>query len=124
MRLLSYLNDKEFDRLALLEGNLAFDLNELDENLPDNMSDFLWGGNEAMEQAREYEKKIKSGKIAKSQGKPVESLIVLAPVPFPSSMRDAYAFRKHVEAARRNRGLEMIPEFDQFPVFYYTNHNS
>jgi fumarylacetoacetate (FAA) hydrolase len=37
-------------------------------------------------------------------------------------MRDGYAFRQHVETARRNRGLEMIPEFDQFPVFYFTNH--
>jgi fumarylacetoacetate (FAA) hydrolase len=39
-------------------------------------------------------------------------------------MRDGYAFRQHVEAARRNRGLEMIPEFDQFPVFYFTNHQA
>ena len=38
-------------------------------------------------------------------------------------MRDGYAFRQHVETARRNRGLEMIPEFDQFPVFYFTNHH-
>nr|MCU0395581.1 fumarylacetoacetate hydrolase family protein [Chitinophagaceae bacterium] len=26
--------------------------------------------------------------------------------------------------ARRNRGVEMIPEFDQYPIFYFTNHNS
>jgi fumarylacetoacetate (FAA) hydrolase len=49
---------------------------------------------------------------------------LLAPVPRPVSMRDGYAFRQHVEAARRNRGLPMIPEFDLFPVFYYTNHLS
>ena len=45
-----------------------------------------------------------------------------APVPKPVSLRDGYAFRQHVETARRNRGLEMIPEFDQFPVFYFSNH--
>ncbi len=45
-----------------------------------------------------------------------------APLPRPPSMRDGYAFRQHVEMARRNRGLDMIPEFDQFPVFYFTNH--
>ena len=33
-------------------------------------------------------------------------------------MRDGYAFRQHVESARRNRGLPMIPEFDHFPIFY------
>ena len=47
---------------------------------------------------------------------------LLSPIPRPLSMRDGYAFRQHVETARRNRGLPMIPEFDQFPVFYFTNH--
>jgi fumarylacetoacetate (FAA) hydrolase len=46
-----------------------------------------------------------------------------SPLPRPPSMRDGYAFRQHVETARKNRGLEMIPEFDQFPVFYFTNHH-
>lgn len=49
---------------------------------------------------------------------------LLSPVPKPSSMRDGYAFRQHVEAARRNRGVEMIAEFDEFPVFYFTNHQA
>ena len=47
-----------------------------------------------------------------------------APIPRPPSMRDGYAFRQHVETARKNRGLDMIPEFDQFPVFYFTNHQA
>ncbi len=47
-----------------------------------------------------------------------------APRPRPPSVRDGYAFRQHVETARKNRGLEMIPEFDQFPVFYFTNHHA
>jgi fumarylacetoacetate (FAA) hydrolase len=49
---------------------------------------------------------------------------LLAPLPRPVSLRDGYAFRRHVEAARRNRGLPMIPEYDQFPVFYFGNHLS
>ncbi|MDE3245354.1 MAG: fumarylacetoacetate hydrolase family protein, partial [Acidobacteriota bacterium] len=46
----------------------------------------------------------------------VEDIRWLAPVPRPVSMRDGYAFRQHVSTARRNRGLDMIPEFDLFPV--------
>jgi fumarylacetoacetate (FAA) hydrolase len=42
----------------------------------------------------------------------------------PKSFRDFYAFRQHVEAGRKSRGLDMIPEYDQFPVFYFSNHNS
>jgi fumarylacetoacetate (FAA) hydrolase len=49
------------------------------------------------------------------------TVTLLAPLPRPVSIRDGYAFRQHVETARRNRGLPMIPEFDDFPVFYFTN---
>ena len=49
---------------------------------------------------------------------------LLAPIPNPNSLRDAYAFRQHVETSRKNRGLEMIKEFDEFPVFYFSNHNA
>jgi fumarylacetoacetate (FAA) hydrolase len=50
-----------------------------------------------------------------------QAVTLLAPLPRPVSIRDGYAFRQHVETARRNRGLGMIPEFDVFPVFYFTN---
>ncbi|HEY6464067.1 MAG TPA: hypothetical protein VIY73_28055, partial [Polyangiaceae bacterium] len=54
---------------------------------------------------------------------PLRDVRLRAPIPRPPSMRDGYAFRQHVLTARKNRGLEMIPEFDQFPVFYFTNHH-
>jgi fumarylacetoacetate (FAA) hydrolase len=50
-----------------------------------------------------------------------QAVTLLAPLPRPVSIRDGYAFRQHVETARKNRGLAMIPEFDKFPVFYFTN---
>ena len=56
--------------------------------------------------------------------KDIKSVKLNAPLPNPNSFRDAYAFRQHVEAGRKNRGLDMIPEYDQFPVFYFSNHNS
>ncbi len=55
---------------------------------------------------------------------PFDEADLLAPVPHPTSCRDGYAFRQHVAAARRNRKVDMIPEFDQYPIFYFTNHNS
>jgi len=69
-------------------------------------------------------KRIQDGKIPIQQGVDYGSVTILPPVPHPVSFRDGYAFRQHVEAARRNRKVEMIPEFDQYPVFYFTNHNS
>lgn len=62
---------------------------------------------------------LPSGTVLRSASVTLES-----PIPRPPSMRDGYAFRQHVETARRNRGLDMIPEFDLFPVFYFTNHQA
>jgi fumarylacetoacetate (FAA) hydrolase len=59
-----------------------------------------------------------------TKGIPRETVELLAPLPNPASCRDGYAFRQHVEAARKNRGVEMIPEFDEYPVFYFTNHQA
>jgi fumarylacetoacetate (FAA) hydrolase len=63
-----------------------------------------------------------SGELPAGAAIPERSARLRAPIPRPVSMRDGYAFRQHVEAARRNRGVPMIPEFDQFPTYYYTNH--
>jgi fumarylacetoacetate (FAA) hydrolase len=46
---------------------------------------------------------------------------LLAPVPRPPSVRDFYAFERHVRSARAQRGLEMAPEWYQLPVFYFSN---
>ena len=37
------------------------------------------------------------------------------------SFRDFYAFEEHVRTARGRRGLEMVPEWYDFPVFYFSN---
>lgn len=44
-----------------------------------------------------------------------------APIPRPPSVRDFYAFERHVQSARAQRGLEMAPEWYQIPVFYFSN---
>ena len=54
----------------------------------------------------------------------IDEVSLLSPILNPNSLRDAYAFRQHVEAGRKSRGLDMIPEYDRFPVFYYGNHNA
>jgi fumarylacetoacetate (FAA) hydrolase len=76
-----------------------------------------------MPKLRELQKHAESGKISGEDCLlPENQLKLLSPIPRPLSMRDGYAFRQHVEAARRNRGVPMIEEFDHFPVFYFTNH--
>ena len=44
------------------------------------------------------------------------------PAPFPvASLRDFYAFEQHVKTCRAHRGLDMVPQWYQVPVFYFSN---
>lgn len=123
MKLVSYLNEGH-DQLAFLVDDLLFDCDLLHPELPNSMNMFLQYWDDMYPIAKKVDAAIKSGKISKEQGISMEDISFLAPVPFPTSCRDGYAFRQHVAAARRNRKVEMIPEFDQYPIFYFTNHHS
>ena len=104
------------------EGKI-WNLKDLDASFPDKMRKFLFAGNAMMEKAKNWDAQIKLGKVDKPFV--LEADVKLeAPVPQPTSCRDGYAFRQHVAAARRNRGVPMIEEFDQYPIFYFTNHNA
>ncbi len=47
------------------------------------------------------------------------------PLPNPiTSLRDFYAFEQHVKTARAKRGLTIMPEWYEFPVFYFSNHQA
>ena len=125
MKFVSFLKDEE-ERLGLFYNDKIYDLKksakEIGLKLPSIMKKFL----------KKFDENYQISKLVFSsvqQNKVSASLIsgevkLLAPVPDPPSCRDGYAFRQHVATARRNRGVEMIPEFDQYPVFYFTNHNS
>lgn len=123
MKLISYLKDGH-EQLALLVHDKAYDLDNLHPDLPVSMAMFLNYWEDVFPVALAAEQKIKEGMIRSSFALPLETLELLAPVPHPTSCRDGYAFRQHVAAARRNRKVDMIPEFDQYPIFYFTNHNS
>jgi fumarylacetoacetate (FAA) hydrolase len=43
------------------------------------------------------------------------------PLPPIASIRDFYAFEQHVKTCRRQRGLDMVPEWYKVPVFYFSN---
>jgi fumarylacetoacetate (FAA) hydrolase len=123
MKFVSYAQEGH-DRLAAYIDGYLYDMDSLHPELPANMSMFLNYWDDFLPMAQGGEILVKEGKISKGKAIAFEDADILAPVPFPSSCRDGYAFRQHVAAARRNRKVEMIPEFDQYPIFYFTNHHS
>lgn len=52
---------------------------------------------------------------------PPDQIKLGPPLPRPASFRDFYAFESHVRTCRERRGLSMVPEWYQFPVFYFSN---
>ena len=106
-------NNKEL--IGLVKKDSLINLNEFFGNI--SLVDLIKKNNWKSETL----KKIDEEKLVTHKKNDVNHL---APIPNPNSFRDAYAFRQHVETSRKNRGLKMIKEFDEFPVFYFSNHNA
>lgn len=125
MKFVSFLNKDNDERAGLLFDNKIVDISNsakllgLDTEV--KMADLLKNWDNTLDVAKKIEQAFKENHVEPENQ---DELTMLAPVPHPTSCRDGYAFRQHVSTSRRNRGLEMIPEFDEFPVFYFTNHNS
>jgi fumarylacetoacetate (FAA) hydrolase len=52
---------------------------------------------------------------------PLEDVRLVAPVRRPPTLRDFYAFERHVKAGNAIRGREIPPQWYEIPVFYFSN---
>src|ERR1700744_1519529 len=98
MKLVSYKTEDR-EHLGIYVNGHIYNLNSCDKLLPDNMNEFLRGGDELMDHAKKVNDDIVRHRI---EAKEEIFYELLAPGPHPSSCRDAYAFRQHVAAGRRN----------------------
>ncbi len=122
MKLVTY-SKRGKEQLAFLVNDRLYDTNEVNKNLPSTMKEMLNDWERKEDMARMANEALKAGTTG-LEGTEMQQAKVLAPVPQPTSCRDGYAFRQHVASARRNRKVDMIAEFDQYPIFYFTNHNA
>ena len=123
MKLVSFLKNGR-ECAGLISGDRVYDLYMHHARLPDSINGILTGWDEYLPQLLKLSKEIDQSAKIRSRGMALNEVHLIAPVPHPSSLRDGYAFRQHVETSRRNRGLEMISLFDSFPVFYFGNHHT
>jgi len=116
MKLLTYTTSElEAHQLGVLKNQLVYNLNNCFGNI--SLIDLI--------QITDYKQQVEvftSNNNCLTHN--IKNVTILPAIPQPTSFRDAYAFREHVETARKNRGLGMIAEFNQFPVFYFSNHNA
>jgi fumarylacetoacetate (FAA) hydrolase len=141
MRLISFYADRDPDDQALvagvIEGDWAVDLSVAGQEagLPFGMSELDLGDmlqlglidlDELSELATHAVELATEGKTVDDLplALPLADVELAPPLALPTSMRDFYAFEQHVKAARARRGLDIIPEWYEIPVFYFTNHNA
>jgi fumarylacetoacetate (FAA) hydrolase len=123
MKLASYLKDGK-ECAGLVSGEKVFDLPILKGGPGVTMNELLLDWDQHFPVLLELSKEIENSQGITGPGFLLSEVNILAPLPHPATIRDGYAFRQHVETARRNRGLEMTPVFDSFPVFYFGNHHT
>jgi 2-keto-4-pentenoate hydratase/2-oxohepta-3-ene-1,7-dioic acid hydratase in catechol pathway len=116
MKLVSFLSEKGRIQTGLLRNDLVLDLETV--GLPSDMISLIELGEEAITQIRS----LPDFSISDEGVHQLESVVLKAPIPRPTSIRDFYAFEEHVKTARGKRGLDVIPEWYEMPVFYFTNH--
>jgi fumarylacetoacetate (FAA) hydrolase len=121
MKLVTFKQDNT-EKIGLFHQNKIFNLTA-DGRFPADMISLISNAT-AMDTAKAINESFVAGGADAAQIIDANSVTLLAPIPRPPSCRDGYAFRQHVASARRNRGVDMIPEFDEFPIFYFTNHNA
>ena len=107
MKLVSYLRE-EHDQLAFLVDGFLYDCDLLHPDLPNSMNMFLHYWEDLFPMAQQAEAAIKEGKISKDKGVAIDEVSLLAPIPFPTSLR------LH----------ESIITDQSFPNFVIANHHS
>ena len=118
MKYISFIKKSGEHSAGWLDGDHAVDMHEASGGkLPKDMLTFI-ENHESFKEIIE-----KAAKSQTRQGRyPLNDVRLISPLPRPVSVRDFYAFEDHVKTARAKRGLEVIPEWYDIPVFYFTNH--
>ncbi|MCP3933020.1 MAG: fumarylacetoacetate hydrolase family protein [Bacteroidetes bacterium] len=122
MKIITYSNRGE-ESVGILHEQKVYPINQVEGVLVKSLEEFLQleeNGWHLLEGFYEFIKKSPKNCDVLD----LNECEIQAPLKKPNSLRDAYAFKQHVATSRMNRGVEMIPEFDQYPVFYFSNHNA
>lgn len=100
------------EHAGILKGEKVYDLHVASKGrVPGDLLEFI-KGSYAIEE------------LEFGEGYDLSNVKLKAPLPRPASIRDFYAFEEHVVTARGKRGLDVVPEWYEFPVFYFTNHHA
>lgn len=103
MKLLRYLTQSGAEEHGLLIGDEIYPLIHMTTT-------------EALDGLREGDQHW--GKILQHTPVSLSETTLLPPVEYPGAFLDFYTFEDHVRTARKKRGLDIMPEWYEYPVWY------
>lgn len=115
MKLVSYKTEDR-EHLGLFVRGHIYNLNSCDKLIPDQMNEFLNGGEELMDRAKKVNSGIKSGTL---EAKEEIFFELMAPVPHPGSCREVILSHSDLGAKKSDGAVK-----NEFPVYCFTNHNA
>jgi fumarylacetoacetate (FAA) hydrolase len=99
--------------------------------IPASMLELLYAGSAALSSLRDLVSTVEGEDVLNLQGLdsnpiayPMDQVTFYPPLVRPMSVRDFYAFEKHVTTANQIRKRPVPEQWYQFPVFYFSNPNS
>ncbi|MGM0828607.1 MAG: fumarylacetoacetate hydrolase family protein [Bacillota bacterium] len=118
MKLVSFFKEGEV-KAGIVQDELVVDIHAVSGgSLPKDMLSIIDLGEEGMKRMKEIGTFSEKDKGVHS----LDDVSLKSPIPRPVSIRDFYAFEEHVKTSRKRRGLDVVPEWYDIPVFYFTNH--
>jgi 2-keto-4-pentenoate hydratase/2-oxohepta-3-ene-1,7-dioic acid hydratase in catechol pathway len=118
MKFVTFSRADGVTRAGWLDGDVVIDMAlASNRELPSDMLMYI-------EHHEKYEQVRRELFVPEVAMIPVRDVRLHAPLPRPPSIRDFYAFEEHVKNARGRRGLDVVPEWYEIPVFYFTNHRA
>lgn len=128
MKLLTFQSGTEPPRAGLMTCHGIIDLAETSYSLfpespalPDNILQLLQLESAGLALAQKVLAAIEAESEPSVEVYDPATVKLKSPVLKPGVLLDFYTFEQHVKTARAQRNLAMIPEWYQYPVYYYSN---
>lgn len=131
MKLVTFQTDSERPRAGVVTHHGIFDLAKASfllfpeaTALPDDMLALLYLEGAGMEQAYAVYDALEACSQPPLGAYDPLKVRLCSPVLRPGALLDFYTFEQHVRTCRAKRGLEVVPEWYRYPVYYNGNPRS
>lgn len=119
MKFITYSYKEQNRNLGVLIDKKVYNVKDIDTTVPNNMEDFIIDSETNLTKIKTAcENELPKNSIFEND------VILHAPIQRPGSVRDFMAFEDHLLNASKISGMNVSPQWYEFPAFYFTNHRA